>query len=304
MSTSATTIPADRVLSVVRTFDAPRPLVYRAWTEKAHLDQWSAPHGFTIPFSEGDLREGGAWHTCMLAPDGTQHRLGGVYQELIEDRKIVFTHTWEEDYGPGPETIVTVLFSDEEDGRTRMEFSQGVFATVQSQEGHQGGWTECFERLDGHLADMKLREVALSRFLDAGVEDIFDAWTRSEHLAQWWGPRGFTNPLCQFEAKPGGIILIHMRSPDGTVYPMSGVVQEVAAPERLIFLSAALDSEGRPLFEIHNTITFEQEADGTRIKIHARLNGAPTPETLPYLSGMQDGWAQSIDKLQAYLEAS
>ncbi|MFD0894960.1 SRPBCC domain-containing protein [Luteolibacter ambystomatis] len=302
MSTSATTAPADRVLSIDRVFDAPRPLVYRAWTEKEHLDHWSAPHGFTIPFSEGELRVGGAWRSCMLAPDGTQHRLGGVYQELIEDRKIVFTHIWEEDYGPGPETIVTVLLSDEEDGRTRMQFSQGVFATVQSQEGHQGGWNECFERLDGRLTDMKLREVAISRFLDASAEDAFDAWADPGRLKAWWGPQGFTNPLCQFEAKPGGIILIHMRAPDGTVHPMSGVVQEVAPPDRLTFLSAALDAETKPLFELHNTITFTREGDGVRIKIHARLNGAPTPETLPYLSGMQTGWAQSMDRLQRHLE--
>ncbi|MGC4015888.1 MAG: SRPBCC domain-containing protein [Luteolibacter sp.] len=302
MSTPALSDTADRVLSVSRILDAPRPLAYRAWTEKEHLDQWCAPHGFTIPFSEGDLQVGGAWHSCMLAPDGTQHRLGGVYQELIEDRKIVFTHVWEEDYGPGPETRVTVLFSDEEDGRTRMEFSHGVFATVQSLEGHRGGWSECFERLDGHLQEMKVREVALSRLLDASAEDTFDAWTDPARLAEWWGPQGFTNPVCQFEAKPGGIILIRMRAPDGTVYPMTGVVQEASAPERLEFLSAALDAEERPLFEIRNIVTFTREEAGTRLKLHARLNGPPTPETLPYLSGMQAGWAQSIDRLQRHLE--
>ncbi|BCU78431.1 SRPBCC family protein [Luteolibacter sp. LG18] len=301
---NVTSAPSDPILVVTRVFDAPRPLVYRAWTEKAHLDHWCAPHGFTIPFSEGDLRVGGAWRTCMLSGEGTQFRLGGVYQELIEDRKIVFTHVWEEDYGPGPETLVTVLLSDDADGGTRMEFTHGVFATQQSLEGHRGGWSECFDRLASYLEDAKLREVVQSRLLDTHVEDAFDAWIDAGRLAEWWGPEGFTNPLCQFEPRPGGLIHIHMRAPDGTVYPMSGVVQDVAPPERLEFLSAALGPDEKPLFEVHNTVTFTPEEGKTRLKLHARLNGGPTPESLPYLAGMQTGWSQSLDRLQTYLETT
>ena len=63
--------PANRVLEITRIFSAPRHLVFEAWTKTEHLREWCAPKGFTIPFSEGDLRPGGKWRSCMRTPDGT-----------------------------------------------------------------------------------------------------------------------------------------------------------------------------------------------------------------------------------------
>ena len=75
----------DRELVITRVFDAPRHLVFQAWTQKEHLDKWSAPKGYTLPFSEGDLRPGGRWRCCMRTADGTELWLGGVYREIVED---------------------------------------------------------------------------------------------------------------------------------------------------------------------------------------------------------------------------
>src|ERR1700754_1266323 len=104
----------DRVLVIRRVFDAPRRLVYEAWTKKEHLDKWSAPHDFQIPFSESDVRPGGAWRCAMLAPDGVEYRVGGTYQEVIADELLSFTHAWEDEKGsPGHKTLVTARFSGE-----------------------------------------------------------------------------------------------------------------------------------------------------------------------------------------------
>src|SRR5882762_715575 len=65
-----------------------------------------------------------------------------------------------------------------------------------------------------------------------------NAWTDPKQVAEWWGPHRFTNPVCDLDVRPGGAIRIHMRGPDGTVYPMTGVYQEVVEPERLVFTSA------------------------------------------------------------------
>jgi uncharacterized protein YndB with AHSA1/START domain len=149
--------PADRVLVITRVFDAPRSLVFEAWTAKEHLDQWCAPRGFTIPWSEGELRPGGSWRSCMRAPDGTEYRLRGTYREIVQNERLVFTHTWEEDDGTlGPETIVTVRFADE-DGKTRLTFEQGPFKSVESRDAHRGGWTECLERLAEHAAKLQVK---------------------------------------------------------------------------------------------------------------------------------------------------
>lgn len=137
---------------MTRVFDAPRELVWKAWTESERMKQWSAPNGFTIPVSDGDLRLGGAWRACMRKPDGTDLWLGGVYREIVEPERLVFTHAWDDESGnPGPETIVTVTLV-ERGGKTEMNFSQSGFESVEEQDGHEGGWTECFERLADHLA--------------------------------------------------------------------------------------------------------------------------------------------------------
>src|ERR1700730_7092158 len=81
------------------------------------------------------------------------------------------------------------------------------------------------------------RELKITRVFDAPREMVFKAWTDPKLLAQWWGPKGFTNPVCELDVRPGGAIRVHMRGPDGTVYPMTGVYQEVVEPERIVFTS-------------------------------------------------------------------
>lgn len=138
------------VIDVTRVFDAPRELVFSAWTQKKHLDRWSAPKEFTIPFSEGDFRPGGIWRCCMRAPDGAEHWVSGVYREIVPNERLVFTHGWEVNGVRGHETVVTVEFFDQ-GGRTRMEFRQEGFETVASRDGHAGGWAECFDLLEAQL---------------------------------------------------------------------------------------------------------------------------------------------------------
>src|SRR3546814_18122124 len=75
--------------------------------------------------------------------------------------------------------------------------------------------------------------VTFTRRLAAPRELVFELWTDPAHLAKWWGPNGFTNPVYEFEARPGGRLHIDMTAPDGTVYPMDGVVEDTLPPERL-----------------------------------------------------------------------
>ncbi len=133
-------------LVITRTFDAPRDLVWKAWTDD--MDQWSAPRGFTIPKSDGDLRPGGKWHAVMVTPEGKELGLGGVYSEIVPPERLVFTHAWDDETGePGPETIVTVVLT-ERGGKTEMNFRQTGFASVESRNGHAEGWNECFDKLE------------------------------------------------------------------------------------------------------------------------------------------------------------
>lgn len=144
---------ADRTLVISRVFDAPRPLVFQAWTDPEHIVRWLAPHGFTIPHSEGDLRPGGNWRSCMRKPDGTDLWLGGVYREVVKNERLVFTHAWDEaDGSPGHETLVIITFADHGAGKSLLTLHQALFKSVESRDGHRGGWNECLDRLVDHLA--------------------------------------------------------------------------------------------------------------------------------------------------------
>jgi uncharacterized protein YndB with AHSA1/START domain len=144
------------------------------------------------------------------------------------------------------------------------------------------------------------REVTITRVFDAPRALVFAAWIDPKHLAQWWGPQGFTNPVCEFDPRVGGLIRVHMRAPDGTIYPMKGEVREIAAPERLVFANIAIDDAGKPLIEGLTTVTFAEANGKTTLTLHTR--GAALVEyATAHLKGMEAGWRQSVDKLQAYL---
>lgn len=150
-SDTATATATDRELVIDRTFDAPRNLVWKAWTDAEQMKHWSAPKGFTVPVSEGELRPGGKWRSCMVTPDGKELWLGGVYREIVEPERLVFTHAWDGPDGkPGPETVVTVTFS-ERDGRTSMNFRQTGFESRDSRDAHAHGWGQCFDLLGDFL---------------------------------------------------------------------------------------------------------------------------------------------------------
>jgi len=138
--------------------------------------------------------------------------------------------------------------------------------------------------------------LVLTRVFDAPRELVFKAWTDPKRVAQWWGPHGFTNPVCELDVRPGGAILIHMRGPDGTVYPMTGVYQEVVQPERLVFTIAVLDANGNPMFEVLTTVTFAEQGGKTKQILRARVIKR-TAQAAPYLKGMEAGWTQSLERL-------
>lgn len=143
-------------------------------------------------------------------------------------------------------------------------------------------------------------DMLVTRLLDAPRELVFSVWTDAEQLRQWWGPKGFTNPVCEVSSRSGGAIRIHMRAPNGTIYPMIGTYQEVVAPERLVFKSSALDENGQPLFEVLHTVTFAAEGHKTRLTVQANVL-TTTAAGVPHLKGAQEGWSQSLDRLNTRL---
>ena len=144
------------------------------------------------------------------------------------------------------------------------------------------------------------RELTITRVLDAPRKIVFAAWTDPKQVAQWWGPTGFTSPVCEMDVRPGGAIRIHMRAPDGTVHPMTGVFMEVVPPERIVFTSNALDKDGKPMFENLNTVNFAEQGGKTVITLHVKVVKS-SAAAVPYLAGMDMGWKLTLDRLGEYL---
>lgn len=141
----------ERLLVITRLFDAPRELVFAAWTDERSAAQWWGPKGFTSVSCTMDARAGGAWRRVMRSPDGIEHSARGVYHEISPPERLVFTYTWEDAVGnPGHETLVTLTFRDL-DGKTELTLRQELFETEAARDDHRGGWSSCLDRFAEYL---------------------------------------------------------------------------------------------------------------------------------------------------------
>jgi uncharacterized protein YndB with AHSA1/START domain len=144
------------------------------------------------------------------------------------------------------------------------------------------------------------REFIITREFEAPRDLVFKAWTDPKHLAHWWGPKGFTNPVCEWDAQPGKRIYVVMRGPNGVDYPMSGEFREIVAPERIVFTSGALDEKKVLLFEFLHTVTFVERAGRTKLTIKSRVI-MTTADANKYIGGFEAGMTQSLERLSAHL---
>jgi uncharacterized protein YndB with AHSA1/START domain len=151
-NTDTSRTSAEQELVITRVFDAPRRLVFKAWTEPERIKEWWGPRGFTTLSCEMEQRPGGAWRVRSRSPEGKEYISQGVLRELVEPERLVFTYAWVDAKGmPGHETLVTVTFA-EQSGKTVLTFHQGVFESITSRDAHEEGWSSAFELLAEYQA--------------------------------------------------------------------------------------------------------------------------------------------------------
>jgi len=144
--------------------------------------------------------------------------------------------------------------------------------------------------------DFSGHEFVITREFAAPRELVFKAWTDPKHLAQWWGPKGFTNPVCEWDARPGGKIYDVMRAPNGTDYPMGGEFREIVPPGRLVLMCGALNAGGNFLFEFLHTATFTERNGKTTLTLNSRVIKT-TAEANKYIGGFETGMTLSLERL-------
>ena len=270
-----------REISITRIFGAPRDLVWRAWTEAEQLAAWFMPHGFTVPECEVDLRVGGSFRMTVRAPDGTESPTGGEFKEIDPPHRLVFTTTGLDgpDGVPMLEVLNTATFADLGD---KTELTLHAVVTKASPEmaaplaGMEEGWLQSLEKLDGLLTGREVnsseREMVVTRLLDAPRETVWKLWTDPAHIAEWWGPRGFTTTIHEMDVRPGGAWRHTMHGPDGADYPNSAVFLDVREPERIAFLHG---DPGEP-DHFFTTVDFADEGGKTGVTIRALSRRRPT----------------------------
>ena len=150
--------------------------------------------------------------------------------------------------------------------------------------------------------DYSEREFIITREFAVPRELVFKAWADAKHLAHWWGPRGFTNPVCEWDVRPGGKIYDVMRAPNGDRYPMGGEFREIVAPERQVFSCGALDEKGDLFFEFLHTVTFTERSGKTLLTIQSRVLNM-TAGANKYLGSFETGMTASLEKLAEFLAA-
>jgi uncharacterized protein YndB with AHSA1/START domain len=161
--TTATQAASENTLVITRLFDAPRELVWKAWTNPENVMRWWGPRNFTSPTCKVDLRVGGKYLFSMRSPEGQNYWTTGIYQEIVPMERLVYTDSFADEQGnvvPAThygmssdfpqEAQVTVRFEDH-DGKTRMTLTQVGVPTDENYEYTKAGWNESFDKLADSL---------------------------------------------------------------------------------------------------------------------------------------------------------
>ena len=171
-------------LTITRLFDAPRDLLWKAWTDPELMKRWWGPKVFTAPVIKTDVRVGGKYLYCMRGPDGRDYWSTGVYRDIVPPERLVCTDSFADEkgkvvpaahYGMSPdfplEMLVTVTF-EEDEGKTRLTLKHAGLPPG-DRDDCRAGWSSSFDKLAEFLAqecatDQRCRAPSRSPDLSSG----------------------------------------------------------------------------------------------------------------------------------------
>jgi uncharacterized protein YndB with AHSA1/START domain len=309
---------SEREIVISRVFDAPRELVWKAWTDPKHVVNWWGPRGFTTTIHEMDVRPGGTWRHTMHGPDGSDYPNESTFIEIVEPERIVYQHGGRKEGGSSVSFQSTWTF--EKQGEKTKLTLRHVFDSAEERDrvanefGAIEGGKQTLARLEEHLAKMSVEEeFVITRVFDAPRDLVFKAWTERDHLLKWFGPKGFTMGVANLDLRPGGVFHYSMRSPDGHEMWGKFVYREIVPPERIVLVNSFSDANGNltrhpmsptwPL-EMLSTTTFTEHEGKTTLTLKWVPFNATEQERKTFdeaRGGMQQGWTGTFDQLADYL---
>jgi uncharacterized protein YndB with AHSA1/START domain len=154
------TTPTDREIALTRVFDAPREMVFDAFTKPELLKRWFGPRGWSLVVCEVDLRVGGGFRFVLRGPEGKQMGMRGIYREIVAPERSVHMESFD-DY-PGESQVTTVLV--EQGGRTMLTatvlYPSKEIRDIVIQSGMEHGAAESYDKLAELLTDVEVRPIA------------------------------------------------------------------------------------------------------------------------------------------------
>ncbi len=315
-------IPAHlRSLELTRTFDAPRKLVWQAWTEPKHIREWWGPHGFDAPNPSVDLRVGGKIRLDMRDPLGSVFPVTATITDLTPPEKMVWVSGL-----PGPdgrmlmEAEQAFVFTEEKGGKTTLTIRVKVISAVAEMlaglEGQREGWNESLDKFGEHVDLFRWgafggagraertsftvpgdRPVAIiRRTFDAPRELVWQALTDAKMRVEWWGPAKYVTKVRAFDVRPGGKWAIdHIDG--GKTYAFSGEFSEVRKPMRLV---NTFCFEGYPPAIETTTLS---EVDGKTTLTNVTSVDAFEQRKGWVETGMEHGARESMERLAVLIDA-
>ena len=288
---------SDREILITRIFDAPRELVWDAWTDPKQVVQWWGPNGFSTTIHEMDVRPGGMWRLTMHGPDGTDYPNLSTFIEVVKPERIVYSHGGGTKGRPGAQFEATWTFEAQGD-KTRLTM-RSVFASaaardliVKTYNAIEGG-NQTLSRLGEQLAKTP---VIIERTFNAPIETVWKAITNVNDMKQWWphlAPLESFKPEVGFEAQFG----IHHNEKD---FLHLWKVTEVVPGKKISYDWKFGGNPGK------SSVTFELFPEGDKTKLKLTHQGLETflPESNPDLArgNFLQGWTSLASTLQEFVE--
>ncbi len=313
-------------LVLTRTFDAPRALVWRLWTEAAHLEHWWGPAGFGMKVANLDFRVGGQFHYAMTPPGSSQAMWGLFrYDEIHPEDRLVFRSGFADDEGnfsrnpfnqAWPLEIRNELLLSEQNGKTVLTLKGRPHnATPEEErlfaENHANvnqGFAGTFAQLNTYLEDAMVADRAMfyRRTFDAPRDLVWKAWTEPAKIAAWFGPSGFRTTVHEMDVRPGGKWRFTMHGPDGTDYPNHVVYREVDAPRKLVYEHGTGNPNPGPNEPSNFLVTavFTEREDKTDVNYRMLFASPEAKQLVIDKYGALKGLIENMDRFAAWLASN
>jgi len=246
--------------------------VFRAFaTPEAKASWFAGPAEWKKAPHELDFRVGGRETVAGGSPEGPLHRFEGVYENIVPNERIVYTYKMFMDDLHMSVSLATFEFNAHMSGTELIFTEQVAFLDDRdSVESRREGTESLLKNLAEYLhIDNRDCEILSSRIFSAPRSKVFAAWSNPAHLANWWGPKGFTNSFHEFDFTPGGYWRFVMHGPDGTDYPNESQFVVIEPNQKIV-----VHHQSQPRF--HITATFSDVGENTLLDFRMTFDSAET----------------------------